>query len=104
MEEMKHLYNQGLLDINMHYDNLKNLGTDVIKDVDGTNLWMVTTSDDIVINKKDFLRRQGSYYTLPNPKNISNFIEWYNTGDGKMYNPKDNLRIVYGMHFIAQYK
>ena len=51
MEEMKHLYNQGLLDINMYYDNLKNLGTDTIKDIDGTNLWMVTTSEDEVMKK-----------------------------------------------------
>ena len=103
MEEMKHLYNQGLLDINMYYDNLKNLGTDTMKDIDGTNLWMVTTSEDKVINKKDFLRKQGSYYTLPHPKNKENFIGWYNTSDGKMYNPTDKVKIVYGMHFIAKY-
>lgn len=102
MEEMKYLYNQGLLDIEMYFNNLKNLESNPIQDVEGNNLWMITTSDDVVINKSDFLVKQGSYYTLPTPLNNKEFTGWYNTADGKIYQPGDKIRVVYGMHFIAQ--
>lgn len=103
MEEMKHLYNQGLLDIGMYYSNLKMLGTTPITNEFGKNMWMVTTSDDEVINKNDYLVEEGSYYKLSKPKDITNFIGWYNTADGKMYDIGDEVKIVYGMHFIAKY-
>lgn len=103
MAEAKHIFNQGLLDIEMYYLNLKDLGTDTIKDSEGNNLWMVTTSDDIVINKSKFLRKQNDYYVLPKPLKKENFIGWYNTADGKMYNPNEKIRIIYGMHFVAKY-
>ena len=103
MEEMKHLYNQGLLDINMYYENLKNLGSKTMTDENDNNLWMITTSDDKVINKKDYLQIEGSYYKLPYPKNYNNFKGWYNTADGKLYKPNDLIKVVYGMHFIAKY-
>ena len=103
MEEMKHLYNQGLLDINMYYENLKNLGSKTMTDENDNNLWMITTSDDKIINKKDYLQLEGSYYKLPYPKNYNNFKGWYNTADGKLYKPNDSIKVVYGMHFIAKY-
>lgn len=104
MEEMKHLYNKGLLDIGMYYSNLKMLGTTPITNNLGKNMWMVTTSDDEIIKKSDYLVEEGTYYKLSEPQNKINFIGWYNTADGKMYNAGDEVKIVYGMHFIAKYK
>ena len=103
MEEMKHLYNQGLLDINMYYNNLKMLGTTPITNKHGKNIWMITTSDDIVVNKSDYLVQEGSYYQLSQPMKKDNFIGWYNTADGKMYDSGDYVRVVFGMHFVAMY-
>ncbi len=103
MEEAKNVFNKGLLDIEEYYYNLKNLGSDTMKNKSGDTVWMVTTSDDVVKNKNNYLREQNSYYQLKEPKNKRNFIGWYNTGDGKMYYPGDKVRVIYGMHFIAKY-
>ena len=65
----------------------------------GNRLWMVTTSDDNVINCSDYLYEEGSYYKLKKPKN--GFKYWYNTADGKYYSPNDVVCVDYGMHFIA---
>ena len=74
-------------------------------DSNGNRLWMVTTSDDNVLNTKDYLYREGSIYTLKKPKNNEkSFIGWYNTVDGKIYKVGDKYRIIHGTHFIAMYK
>ena len=104
MEEAKNIYNKGLLDINVYSYMLSNLESEPIKDNNGNNLWMVTTSDDVVVNKEDYLIKEGAYYTLKAPVNKLNFKYWYNTADGKIYQPGDQIRIIYGMHFIAKYE
>ncbi len=68
----------------------------------GNRLWMVTTSDDNVINYSNYLYEEGSYYTLKKPKN--GYKYWYNTADGKYYFPNDVVRVDCGMHFIAIYE
>ncbi len=75
-----------------------------IENNDGNRLWMVTTSDDIVINKNNYLHKESDYYILKEPKNKINFKYWYNTSDGNKYNPGDKVKVDYGMHFIAVYE
>lgn len=74
----------------------------------GKRLWMATTSDDEVsdTNKKDFLLEEGSIYTLKEPKdgNLNEFIGWYNTADGKYYQPNNKVQIFTGTHFVAMWK
>lgn len=70
----------------------------------GNRIWMVTTSDDNVINKSNYLVEEESYYTLKEPINKNNFIGWYNMTDGKLYNPGDNVQIHIGTYFMAKYK
>ena len=71
----------------------------------GKNMWMVTTSLDKIneFNKKEFLREEGSIYTLPKV-NKKNFTGWLNYSDNKMYKPGENIVIYHGMHFEALYK
>ncbi len=70
----------------------------------GKRIWMVTTSDDEVINKEKYLYEEGTSYKLKEPKNKTNFIAWYNTSDGNMYQPGDEVIIYHGTHFEAIYK
>ena len=68
---------------------------------------MVTTSDDYVTeyNKKDFLVKEGNQYILKKPLIPSKkFKGWYNTIDGKIYQPGDKINVIHGTHFIAIYK
>ena len=74
-----------------------------IKNNKGNRLWMVTTSDDNVLNVDDYLYEENSIYTLKEPKNSNNFKYWYNTSDNKYYNVFDKVKVEYGMHFIAIY-
>ena len=69
-------------------------------------MWMVTTSDDIITetNKSKYLVKEETIYTIPKPKNIDNFLYWYNTSDGKKYNIGDNIKIWHGTHLEAVYK
>ena len=107
LEEAKNVYNQGMLDIWYFYnlfreENMKPL----MKDQNGNIVWMVTTSDDLVKedNKKNYLHIQNTYYELPEPEEKENFIGWLNTSDNKIYLPGDLVEVIYGMHFIAQYR
>lgn len=107
MAEGKNPYNQGKLSIEyiaelLNINNTKAL----MKDSLGNTLWMVTTSDDKVTssNKNKFLKKEGSYYMLPEPKNSNGFIGWLNTGDNEVYKPGDKVEVLYGTHFIAKYE
>lgn len=105
MEEAKYIYNHGLLDIPTVISKLDIRNTkDVLKDKDGDIVWMVTTSDDVVDEKSNYLRKYKSMYVLPYPKNVDNFVGWLNTGDNKIYQPLDKVEVLYGMHFVAKYK
>ncbi len=75
-----------------------------VEDNNGNRLWMVTTSDDVVINKNNYLYKESDYYILKEPKNKNNFKYWYNTSDGNKYNSGDKVKVDYGMHFIAVYE
>ena len=104
--ESKNVYNKGLLDIGYFYnlfreENMKPL----MRNNDGKIVWTVTTSDDTVTeeNKNDYLYVKDTYYVLPEPRNSEKFVGWLNTSDNKVYQPGDNVRVIYGMHFIAQY-
>lgn len=70
----------------------------------GNRWWMVTTSDDDINSNNSYLRKENTYYILNEPKNKINFKYWYNTSDGKMYNPNDKVMVHFGMHFIAVYE
>lgn len=103
MEEAKYVYNQGILDIQYFANILSSLGKNTLRDEKGNNLWMVTTSDDDINGDRRYLRMEGSYYTLEAPINKIGFVGWYNTADNKMYKVGDQVKVVYGMHFIAKY-
>lgn len=107
MAEGKNPYNQGKLSIEyiaelLNINNTKAL----MKDSLGNTLWMVTTSDDKITlsNKNKFLKKEGSYYILPKPKNSNGFMGWLNTGDNKIYKPGDKVEVLYGTHFLAKYE
>lgn len=107
MSEAKNVYNQGLLDIEYFADLLSlDNAKKPIKNNQGENVWMVTTSDNKVTkkNKEKFLKEEGSYYTLKEPQNSQNFVGWLNTVDNKIYQPNDKVEVVCGTHFVAQYK
>ncbi len=74
-----------------------------IKNSSGERLWMVSTSDDDLSDKKKYLNVEGSYYKLKEPINKVNFKYWYNTADSKIYYPNDIIEITNSMHFIAVY-
>ena len=108
-EEAKVLANYGLdLETFKGYliknQNNPNMLREPIKK-NGKNMWMVTTSLDNInkFNKKEFLREEGSTYTLPKV-NKKNFIGWFNYSDNKMYKQGEQITIYHGMHFEAMYK
>ena len=107
--EVKYIMNMGYFnyeDIPYLKNKLAGFNKDLLLPVpviNGSRYWMVTTSVDKVINKKDYLVKEGSIYTLPNVKDTNNFIGWYNTSDGKYYQPFDKVKVWHGMHFIASY-
>lgn len=107
MAEGKNVYNHGLLDIS-YIGELLDLSNTVplMKNDDGNVVWMVTTSDDEVTeeNKQNYLKEYESEYILPKPKKEENFIGWLNTGDNKLYQPGEKIKVVHGLHFIAKYK
>ena len=47
--------------------------------------------------------KAGSLLELPTPNNTENFVGWYNTYDGKIYQPGTTAEIVINTHFIARY-
>lgn len=104
MSEAKPIYYNKTLNI-MEYSNiLKELVLPQEKSRNGKNLWMVTTSDDVVSDYKKFLHEEETFYTLPEPNIKNNFKGWLCTSDNKIYNPKDKIEVLYGLHFIALYK
>ena len=107
MGEAKYIYNHGLLDIPSVISKLDISNTkEVMKDKDNDIVWMVTTSDDVVTgsNINNYLKKYKSIYVLPEPVKKDGFIGWLNTADNKMYKPGDKVEVLYGIHFVAQYK
>ena len=109
--EAKNLVNYGLtLEVFKNYLLLNQLNENILKEVDtnslGKRIWMVTTSDDIVSedNIEEFLYEENSLYELPFPKDVNNFLYWYNTSDNNNYMPGDKLNVYHGTHFEAIYK
>ena len=71
----------------------------------GRNMWMVTTSLDKIndFNKNEFLREEGSIYTLPKV-NDKKFIGWLNYADNIVYDQGEKIIVNHGMHFKPLYK
>ena len=71
----------------------------------GKNMWMVTTSEDNVtsLNKSNYLRPEGSTYTLPKSKR-NRKVSWYNTSNGKTYHEGDKVPVELSMYFQAIYE
>ena len=110
-EEGKHLINYGISrELFRFYLSANQLNKNMLlepdTDIFGNRVWMVSNSDDIVseINKKNYLIKEGNYYTLPSPSKRKNFLYWYNTGDGKSYNIGDKVQIWHGTYFEAIYE
>ena len=110
-EEGKYLSNYGLSrEIFISYLKANQLNSNMLmepdKDILGNRIWMVTNSDNMITeeNKKDYLVKEGSYYILPDPINKKDFLYWYNTSEGKVYNVGDEVRIWHGTYFKAIYK
>src|SRR5574344_1134513 len=109
VEEGKILSNYGLTkDIFKSYLQGNQLNNEImkqpIKSNNGNRMWMVTTSDDIVINKDYYLIKEGDNYLIKEPINKIKFKAWYNTGDGKYYNPGEKIKIWYGTYLEAIYE
>ena len=106
MPETKHLFNQGLLDINYGSWILDRLALDPEVSINNKNLWMVTTSDDLRMGKKGIELEEESIYILPKPivKPGVKFVGWYNTADNKYYQPGDKVSVDYGLYFEAIWK
>lgn len=103
VRELGFLINMGRVSLNEFKIYISTLITDASMIVppinkNGSNLWMVTTDKDNIVNKNDFLKQEGSSYILPVYDNISG---WYNTSDNKVYNPGDTIKVVHGLHFIG---
>ena len=45
----------------------------------------------------------GDKFTLPQPYNTENFVGWYSSFDGKIYQPGDQSAVYMNTHFIARY-
>ncbi len=58
--------------------------------------WMVTTDQDNMLIKSNYLVKEGDYYTLS--KLITG--RWYSTSENTYYNPGDRVQVWTGMHFI----
>lgn len=106
MPETKHLFNQGLLDINYGSWILDRLALTPDKSSSNKNMWMVTSSDDLKFGRKGVKLEEESIYVLPEPvqKPGATFKGWYNTADNKYYMPGDNISVDYGMYFEAVWK
>ena len=106
MPETKHLYNQGLLDIEYGSWLLGRLALDPMKSRNGKNAWMVTTSDDLAKGKKGLKLEEQSIFTLPKPvsKSGKKFVGWYSTADHKYYQPGEKISVDYGLYFEAVWK
>ena len=59
--------------------------------------WMVTTDNDTVFKKEDYLVKEGDIYTLPMTPNGE---RWYSTSENTYYKPGDKVQVWTGMHFI----
>lgn len=110
MEEAKYLNTYGLTkDIFRDYIKGNTANEEMLlppmTNSNGERLWMITTSDDVVIdyNKNDFLTEEGSSYILPLPKITKDFNSWYNSSDGKYYQPGNVITINMGIHLTAIY-
>lgn len=104
LREAKFLVMNGTINVSEYVSSLSvAVVREVLHDVNGNNLWMVTTSDDLYNNFKGSYYTEGSYYTLPEPNEVSdkNFVGWYSTTDNKYYMPGDEIRVDYGLYFDA---
>ena len=102
--EGKFLNNYGL-DLNTFKYYLKQNQTNdsmllpVDKNSNGKRLWMVTTDKDKVLNYKEYLYEEGSYYKLPIVLGVNS---WYSTSEDKYYKPGSLVKVNNGMHFISK--
>ena len=104
-EEVGYLINNGIITINQFkYYLTSNISNPyMVKppiNKNNSNYWMITTSLDKVTNKENYLRKEGSIYTLPINKKVKG---WLNTANNKVYKPGDKIVVVHGLHFIAIY-
>jgi len=109
VREAGYLVNNGFVKINefKNYITTSIVNPEVLRKpitISNDRYWMVTTSENNVNrqNKKKYLRKEGSMYTLPNSK-IKDFKGWYNTSDNNIYQPGDKISVSHGIHFIALY-
>lgn len=84
------------------YLMLNQLNKDMLLEVDknknNKRVWMVTTDNDNVINYKDYLYEEGSYYVLPKVFGVS---MWYSTSEDKYYKPYEKVKVNHSMHFVG---
>lgn len=87
--------NQGSIESFKEYVNYLITSSKMIKQPimkNNKRYWMVTTSEDKVKNKKDYLVKEGSYYKLPKGK-------WYSTSENKIYEGNTKVQVWTGMYF-----
>lgn len=106
MAEAKYLFNKGQLDIGLFAETLGMLITPPPTNSNNKNIWMVTTSDDLIKGEKGNFYEEGTFYQLKKPIAVigKEFIGWYNHADNKYYQPYDKVEVDYGMYFKAIWK
>ena len=103
-EEGKYLNNYQLnLNLFKYYlknnQNNESMLLNVELNKNNKRLWMVTTSEDKILNYKDYLYEEGSEYKLPKILGVN---RWYSTSENKYYKPLDKVIVNHGMHFIKK--
>lgn len=106
MGEAKNLLNKGLITISNYVSRFNSIPfEDIPTDKFGNNIWMISNSNDLDHGFRGRYYKEGSFYTLPVPKNYLNkkFVAWYNTSDNLYYQPYDIVEVKHGMFFEAIY-
>ena len=105
MREAMILMDKGILDISKFDEILNGKMKEPFKTKKGNYKWMMTTSDNINTKDSKFYEA-GSMYTLPKPKNKKGktFVGWYNHADNNIYQPNDEVKVIYSMYFEAIWK
>lgn len=75
---------------------------ETLKDIDGDNIWPVTTDLDDASNIDNLMFKEASEYTLP-ANNDVDFVGWCCSADNKLYQSGEKYIVKFGTHFTAKY-
>ena len=88
------VYNKAIQDVNEYFKD------GYIESLRSTNEKLKITMSDRTLDKTV---KYKDMFTLPEANNSENFVGWYNTYDGKIYQAGESAEIHMNTHFIARY-